>query len=211
MDVAVFGGTGGTGRALIATALAHGWAVRAFVRTQARPAVALPAGLDVVRGYPDRHEDVVATVRGVDAVCCVVGPRAEAPVPFCAALTRSIVDAMRAEGVRRLVCVTGAMIGELPRNVSAPMRALAAAFRRRLPEIAADRAAQEAIVIRSGLAWTLVKPPRLTDGEATGVIHADPALPVGLRSSVTRRDLAEFVFRAAAHNRFLDQRVYVHG
>ncbi len=61
----------------------------------------------------------------------------------------------------------------------------------------------------SGLAWTLVKPPRLTDGEPTGMVHADPALPIGMWSRVTRRDLAEFVFRAAAHDRFLGQRVYI--
>ena len=209
MQLAVFGGTGRTGRALIVAALAHGWTVRAFVRTQAGAALSLPAGLDVVRGDPGRHGDIVATVRGADAVCCVVGPRAARPEPFCAALTQSIVEAMREAGVRRLVCVTGAMIGAVPANVSLGMRVLAVVFRRRYPAIAADRAAEEEIVAGSGLDWTLVKPPRLTDGEPTGNVHANPVLPLGLRSSISRRALADFLFRAAAQGRFVGQRIYV--
>lgn len=211
MQLAVFGGTGRTGGALVATALAHGWTVRAFVRTQAGADLPLPEGLDVVRGDPARHADIVATVRGADAVCCCFGPRATRPEPFCAALMQSIVEAMREEGVRRLVCVTGAMIGAVPSNVSIGMRVLAAVFRRRLAGIAIDRAAQEEIAAGSGLDWTLVKPPRLTDGAPTGVVHANPVLPIGLRSRIGRRDLADFVFRAAVHGRFVGQRVYVHG
>jgi len=46
--------------------------VRASVRTRAHATRALPTGLDIVRGYPDRHEYIVATFRGIDAVCSIV-------------------------------------------------------------------------------------------------------------------------------------------
>lgn len=210
MELAVFGGSGRTGRALLAVALSHGWQVRAFVRTQAGASLQLPAGLAVVRGFPDYLPDIAAAVRGTDVVCCVFGPRARHSEAFCAALTQRIVDAMRDEGVHRLVCVTGAMIGALPGNVSPVMRMVARLFRWQDPETAADRARQEAIVMASALDWTLVKPPRLTDGVATGAVHADPALPVGMMSHVSRLDLAEFMFRAATHRRFVRQKVYVH-
>ncbi len=209
MELAVFGATGRTGQALVAAALAHGWQVRAFVRTQAGARLPLPAGLKVVHGDPRQAPDIAATVHGTDGVCCVFGPRPPYNHAFCAPLTRRIVEAMRGEGVRRIVCVTGAMIGTMPANTSRAMRAMAAAVRRRLPAIAADRAEQEMVVMGSGLDWTLVKPPRLTDGPRTKTVHADPALPIGLMSRITRADLAEFVFRAAAHDRFVAQRVYV--
>jgi uncharacterized protein YbjT (DUF2867 family) len=211
MQLCAFGATGGTGRALVAVALDHGWTVRAFVRTQAGASLPLPPGLDVVHGNPEREEDVLRAVRGSDAVCCAFGPRPGDPRPFCAAFTRRIVDAMRACGARRLVVVTGAMIGELPPNVGPALRALAALARRRMPEVMADRAAQEAVVMGSGLDWTLVKPPRLTDGPATEGVHADPALPVGLMSRLGRQDLAHFLFRSATQHRFVRQRVYVRG
>ncbi len=169
----------------------------------------LPSGLVVVRGFPDYLPDIVTAVRGVDGVCCVYGPHARNPEAFCAALTQRIVEAMRAEGVRRLVCLTGAMIGALPGNISPAVRAMTRLLRWRAPDLARDRAQQEAIVMASGLDWTVVKPPRLTEGGRTGVVHADPALPIGMPSSLSRVDLAEFIFRAATHRRFVGQKVYV--
>lgn len=211
MELAVFGATGRTGLSLVARALAHGWRVRAFVRTQAGARLPLPEGLSVVHGDSQRPADISATVRGTDGICCVFGPRPPYAEAFCAPLTQRIVDAMTAEGRRRLVCVTGAMIGAMSENTSMALRMKGALFHRRLREIAADRAEQEAVVMASGLDWTLVKPPRLTDGPLTKSVHADPALPVGVLSTISRQDLAEFVFRAAAHDRFVGQRVYVHG
>jgi putative NADH-flavin reductase len=169
----------------------------------------MPAGLDVVHGEPERPAHIQQAVRGSDAICCAFGPRPGDPRPFCAALTQRIVDAMREAGIRRIVCVTGAMIGELPANVGTALRAMAGLARRRFPEVMADRAVQEAVVMGSALDWTLVKPPRLTSGARTGTVHADPALPVGLLSRIGRQDLAEFMFRAATQHRFVNQRVYV--
>jgi uncharacterized protein YbjT (DUF2867 family) len=209
MELAVFGGSGRTGQALVAVALSHGWRVRAFVRTQAGAALPLPPGLVVVRGFSDYLPDIVDAVRRADAVCCVFGAHLESPEPFCAALTERIIDAMRGEAVRRLVCLTGAMIGAIPGNVDPAMRVMAGLFRWQGAEIAADRARQEAVVMASGLDWTLVKAPRLTDGPRTGAVQADPALPVGILSRVSRLDLADFLFRAATHNRFVGQKVYV--
>jgi uncharacterized protein YbjT (DUF2867 family) len=209
MQLTVFGATGATGQALVAVALAHGSRVCAFVRTQAGASLPLPAGLGVVHGDPGRPADILRAVRGSDAVACVFGPRVPRADPFCAVLTRRIVEAMREAGVRRIVCVTGAMIGPLPSNVSAAMQAMAALARKRDPAFMADRTEQETIVSGSGLDWTLVKPPRLTAGSRTGTVHADPALPIGILSRVRRSDLAEFVFRAATQHRFVGQRVFI--
>jgi putative NADH-flavin reductase len=209
MQLAVFGATGETGRALVAAALERDWTVRAFVRTQAGGSLPLPRGLHVVRGNPGRAEDIIDTLRGSVAVCCVFGPRPGDRRAFCAALSERIVDAMREIGVSRLVCVTGAFVGDLMPNLSPALRALAILERRRHRALMADRAAQERVVARSELAWTLVKPVRLTRAQRTGIVHADAALPVGVRSRISRQDLAEFVFRAATQDRFVRQRVYV--
>jgi uncharacterized protein YbjT (DUF2867 family) len=209
MRLAVFGATGQTGQALVPVALEHGWTVCAFVRTQAGATLPLPERLGVVHGDPGRMADIERAVRGSDAVACVFGPRLPNRRPFCAPFTRRIVDAMRTLNVRRIVCVTGAMIGPMPANTSRAMRAMAAFVRGRMPAQMADRAEQEEIVASSGLDWTLVKPPRLTGGTRTEVVHADPSLQMGILSRICRQDLAEFVFRAAAHGRFVGQRVYV--
>jgi uncharacterized protein YbjT (DUF2867 family) len=209
MQLAVFGATGETGRALVAFALKRGWNVRAFVRTQAHASLALPPGLSVVRGNPERSLDIDEALRGCDAVCCAIGPRKQDPRPFCAAFTQLIVERMLAARIRRIVCLTCAMAGDLAGNIAPALRARAALARRRHPAIMADRAAQEAVIARSALDWTLVKPPRLTDAARSGTVHADAALPLRLVDRIGRPDLAEFMFRAATQDRFVRQRVYV--
>lgn len=207
MKLALFGASGRVGQALAGVALARGWGLRALVRT-ASP-YAAPPGVEVIRGSLDSMADVAATLVGTAAACCVFGPRPPYAEAFCARGTAQVVAAMKAAGVRRLVCLTGAMVGELPPNVSLPMRVLAGLFRRRRPHIAADGAEQERVVMTSGLGWTIVKPPRLTDGAGTGRVRAEPALRVGLMSRISRSDLAAFLLDELVSSHHLGQRVYV--
>jgi len=202
--VAIFGVSGRTGCALAAAASARGWTVRGLCRISS----VAPTGAAVIHGEYQDCERVRQVVGGTDAVCCVLGPRPPHVDVFCAAATRAIVDAMTATGCRRLLCVTGAMIGDVPTRSRAASW-LRAWFRRRRPAVARDRENQEAAVANSPLEWTIVKPPRLTDAGPSGRIVAGTALPVGLRSSVSRADLASFLLDEIAHPRFVRQRVIV--
>ena len=209
MRLAVFGGSGRTGGELLDLASSRGWRARALVRSSS-PCSPRP-GLEVLRGSLDSSADLRATVEGAEAVLCVLGPRSTRVVPFCAAATSGIISAMRAAGSRRLLCLTGAMVGELPANVSFAMRGMAGLFRRQCPALAEDGAAQERVVMASDLEWTLVKPPRLTNGPMPRRVRADRALPVGLLSQVSRRGLAAFMLDEARDGRHIRERVYVRG
>jgi putative NADH-flavin reductase len=149
-------------------------------------------------------------VEGATAVCCLLASRAPYVDLFCADATRAIVDAMEAEDCRRLLCVTGAAIGRVPSR-SRPMSWMRAWFGRRRPAVARDREDQEAVVTGSALDWTLVKPPRLTDAGPRGRIVAGPDVAVGLGSSLSRADLANFLLDEIAHPRFVRHRVIVRG
>ena len=188
-------------------ALARGWTLRA----QVRPATPFesPGGVDVVRGSLESATDVAAVLSGTAGVCCVFGPRSTSSAPFCARATELIVAQTKASGIRRLVCMTGAMVGDLPSNVSMPMRTLARLFRRRVPQIALDSATQERVVMNSGLDWTIVKPPRLTDGPATGSVLAGPSLPVGLSSRISRDDVAAFLVDELISTPHPRERIYI--
>jgi len=201
--ITIFGISGRTGQALTDEALARGWAVRGFCRISS----IAPAGATILYGTfdPTTLEDAVS---GADAVCCVFGPRPGARDVFCAAATRAVVGAMERTACRRLVCVTGASIADTPGR-SRPMGWVRSWYRRRRPEQAQDRDEQERIVMASGLAWTIVKPPRLTSGRPSGRLAAAPDLAVGLLSYVSRADLATFILDEIARPRFLRQRVVV--
>ena len=205
--IAVFGGSGRTGSEVIRLAVNRGWLVRALVR----PASACEPrpGLQIIRGDLQLPSDVQKTVAGMEAVVCVFGPRSTAEAPFCATATGHVIAAMESTGVRRLAGLTGAMVGDLPPTVSVAMRSLAGLYRRQVPALAADAAAQERVIIESGLDWTLVKPGRLTDRAATGRVQAGPSVRIGLLSPISRRDLARFILDELCAGRHVRERVYI--
>lgn len=206
--IAIFGASSGTGLTLVAKLAAWGWPIRVLVRREGVPFV-LSRRLEVRVGDLMRPEDVVPVVKGCDVGCCLFGPHRSAPEVFCAEATRTIVEAMKEQDVRRLICVTGAMIGDYPKNRTAPFRLATDAFTRRFPAVAADRAEQERLVRESGLEWTLIKPPRLTNGPRTGNVHGSMRHRVGLLSKISRKDLSEFILDEIGRPGFIGRAVFV--
>jgi putative NADH-flavin reductase len=211
MRIAVFGATGRTGRQVVKDALGKGHSVIAVCRAGPGSAGALSAegGVEVRVADLSSGEQVRSALAGADAAICAIGPRPPYREAFCAEATRNIVEGMRLEGVDRLVCLTGAMIGDYPSQQRAAMRWMAGQFRKRNLEVAQDRDGQEAAVDASNLSWTIVKPPRLTDGPPRGRYEAGERVRVGLMSSVTRADLAAFMVRAAESGEYTSQRVFI--
>ena len=204
--IAIFGVTGRTGQALAQAATERGWAVRGF----ARPESAVPSAqgaLTIVRGTFEDSARVIETVTGADAVCCVVGPRPPHTDAFCSAATTAIVHAMKQAGLRRLVCQTGAMVGE--GNRTRGFAWLGRMVARRQRTVIQDRLEQERVVQESGLEWTLVKPPRLTEGPARRGIKAGATLPIGLLSRISRASLAAFTLYAIERGHYIGARVFV--
>lgn len=206
--IAVFGGSGRTGRVLLDAALRRGLTVQALYRPGSAPDQ-IPVGLNVLIGQLSNPDDVRNTLSGTDAVGCVFGPTRQEARAFCAEATRNVIAGMDELGIRRLVCQTGAMIGEEAANQSLAMRRMVRGYRRRYPELAEDRDRQEREVRGSDLDWVLVKPPRLTDGPSTGRLRAGPTWRVGLLSSVRRADVAEFLCGEVVRGRFHREAVYV--
>lgn len=209
-SIAIFGVNGRTGRALLAAAAHRGWQVHGLVRPHSE-APTESANVHLVRGTFANLDAPIATLADADAACCVIGPRPPYTDVFCAAATATIVASMRLAGCRRLLCQTGAMVGPAVGNRSIPMEWTAWLFRRQRPEIARDREAQEHLVHDSKLEWTIVKPPRLTDAPARRRVRASPTLRVGLLSTISRADLAEFMLSEIEDPRFIRQHVFVTG
>ncbi len=206
--LAVFGGSGATGKAIIRQALAKGFSVRTLVR-DVRSMNIKSGMLEIIEGSPLRSGDVELCLKGSDAAICVIGPRPPYTDIFCEAATGNIVEIMRRLGLKRLVCQTGAMIGDYPANRSLPFRVMVRQFNRRLPLIARDRAAQETVVTSSGLVWTIVKPSRLTERTPTGKWRAGPNVRTSLLSSISRYDLASFLVQEALNPQFPEQVVFI--
>ncbi len=210
MSISVFGSSGRAGRAFIAAASAAGHSLRLHYRSA--PEDEAPPLATVVVGSLADPTAVREVLRGADAVVVLFGPRPKARHVFTAKATKAIVEGMQAQGLTRLICLTGATIGDSQGHLSIPMRTLEFAIRRLGDdEQADDRTAQERVVRASKLDWTLVKPPRLTDRAEVSGVRAARDLTVGLRSRMSRATLAAFLLEEIRERRYLQQAVYVEG
>lgn len=207
MIVSVFGASGRTGHAFVRIAAEAGLLQRLHYRN--KPSDLIPDTATVVVGALADPTAVREVLRGADAVVIVLGPRPDARGVFCATATKAIIAGMRTQGVPRVLCVTGAMIGELPRNVGLAMKLFAFAQRKtERVDMLDDRDEQERLVRNSKLAWTVVKPPRLTDG-TTAEFDAAPTLSVGINNSLSREALAAFLVREVQVPQFASSAVYI--
>jgi len=206
MKLTIFAATGGIGRQLLDQAIVAGHDVTAVVRNP----VNLPSGVRIVTAdlaTPNRAT-LQSSVRGADAVLSGLGPRAMTKAGIAAEGTRAIVQAMQATDARRIVVVSAAPIGTVPspHRPSPPkydpgdgflMRHLGAPFARTVMRSRyADLALMEDILSYSGLDWTIVRPPRLTNGPLTRRYRT--AVGQNLRRGVviSRADVAHFMLRA---------------
>ncbi|WP_448611089.1 NAD(P)-dependent oxidoreductase [Geodermatophilus sp. URMC 60] len=209
MKVLVVGATGGSGRAAVEALTGRGHEVTAFAR-RASTVFGSRAGVRAVDGDATVPEDVGRAVRGQDAVVVtlgisehplrvrLLGSAGTAP-DVRSRGTATVVTAMREHGVRRLVVQSSYGVGETRDRLPVSSRLVFALLLR--PQIA-DHERQERIVRDSGLAWTLVQPVYLTDGEEPAAL-SDTGDVEGMR--VSRRALgtvlADLAEAAGDHGR----------
>jgi len=197
MKLTVFGATGGTGVEVVRQALAAGHQVAAVVRDPARLDVPEQPGLEVVTADVFDPGALVPAISGRDAVVSALGPRDKGPSVICRDGTSAIMTAMRTAGAQRLVVVSNSGMhrdgdGWFTRLVVKPILV------RVLREGYADMGEMERRVIDSGLDWTIVRPPKLTDKPHTGRIRSATEGNVRGSFTISRADLADYVLRAAA-------------
>ncbi|MER8013316.1 NAD(P)-dependent oxidoreductase [Streptomyces griseoluteus] len=167
MRLTVFGATGGVGGEIVRQALDAGHEVTAVVRDPARLAVT-GERLRVVRADLSEPAAVRGAVAGRDAVLSGLGARSRKAAGVTARLTRAVLAAMAAEGVRRLVIVSAAPVGPAPEDDGPLDRALRSVVSAVLRDVYADLRETEAELARSTAEWTSVRPPRLLDRPLTG-------------------------------------------
>ncbi|WP_049572561.1 NAD(P)-dependent oxidoreductase [Nonomuraea sp. SBT364] len=189
MRLTIFGATGGTGRALVERALAAGHQVVAAVRTPARLAIGHPA-LEVAHADVFSPRSLEPLVAGSDAVLSALGPNGRKDTSrVCSAGIASILTAMDAAGVRRVVAVSAQPVlrtgaGETPlfRTVALPV--VRAVFR----TVYEDLERMEEALTASTADWTVLRPPMLTGKPATGRYRS--AVDANVPGTMTRGDLA---------------------
>jgi putative NADH-flavin reductase len=189
-SVAMLGATGRTGRLVVAELLRRGHRVTALVREPGKLGdLAERAGI-VIGGSRD-PEALAAFVHGADAVLSALGPTAREPTLHRDTAT-ALVTVMNSAGVRRFIGISGAGIDVPGDRKALRDRVISTLIARFGGVVVGDKPAEYQVLADSGLDWTLIRPPRLLDGPATGTIEHD-AQRSTRSTSMRRTDLAVFM------------------
>lgn len=209
IKIAVFGATGGTGSQFLRKALQDGHDVVAVVREGSRLEVPGHRTVRTVVAEVTVPDSIVQAIDGVDAVVSALGPRKGGSPTICADGSAAVTTAMDITRVRRLVMVSaGGMVidaGDSPmmRYVMKPLlgRMLRTSF--------ADMRRAEEIVRGSALDWTIVRPPRLTDGPPKGTYRTAVDRNVRGGGRIGRADLAACMLRLVGDASAIDRHIAV--
>ena len=202
----IFGATGNTGLQLVQQSLALGHHVTAYIRNPDKLTAALPEEakkVNIVKGELDNLEEMEKAIQGQDAVIISLGGRGLfSRDTTCSIGTKAIIEVMKKTGVKKMSVVSSYGVG--PGN-----RALLGwAIRAMLYHPLADKDEQEDFIMKSGLDYTILRPPRLMDVPAKGNIHATVSgrLPT---MEISRADVAAFLLQSLAENTFVNQAVSI--
>jgi putative NADH-flavin reductase len=192
MKVTVFGATGRTGRELVRQALAKDHQVTAVVRDPARLQIS-DERLRVERADVFDPRSIEPAVRGSDAVVSALGGTSLKPTDICESGVRAVIRAMNATGARRLAVVSNSAHTSAEGDSPLKRAANALLVRRILRNPFADLRRMEREIRASDVDWTIVRPPRLTDGAHTGRYRTTRNAHVAGGWTISRADVADCV------------------
>jgi putative NADH-flavin reductase len=193
MKVLVLGATGATGLEIVRLATERGHSVTAFARSSER-VLPFQDRIAIEQGDLLDPEQLARVMKGHEAVLSAFGPRVPISEGDATLLQRFAVvltGAMQHVGVRRLAIESVAF---LFRNAIAPPAYLLG--RLLFPGIVADAATMEHVIIKSGLDWTIVRPPKLTDQPATGCYRVGEGHLPRFGFNISRADVADFLIKS---------------
>ncbi len=205
MNIVVFGASGRVGRLVVQRALQQGHSVKAFARTPAKlveSGLSLDAdNLEVIQGDIHDADSVSKAIEGQDAVISTVGMTKTSSKNVLTETAEILLPAMKRHGVRRLVSLVGAGVVHPRDGNSVGRRIMRAAMKLMVPAMLADAQRHTDLLMASDLDWTLVRPPRLTDGERKGAYRTG-YLTLGIGDEISRLDLADYLVKLAVEGGF---------
>jgi uncharacterized protein YbjT (DUF2867 family) len=194
--VLIVGASRGIGFETVKLALKAGHSVRAMARSATAIRLHDPK-LEKMDGDALDQHTIERALVGVDGVIQTLGV---SPTPeiilkgtrLFSEATRILVDAMESKGFKRLISVTGLGAGDSRGHGGFFYDAALWLF---LGRVYADKDAQERIIRRSRLDWTIVRPTVLTTRPRTGVYRVLVDTRDWRSGFISRADVADFLVK----------------
>lgn len=189
MKLLVLGATGGTGLEVIRLAKERGHAVTALVRNPEKLA-RFDSRIGVMKGDLLSRSELEAAVQGQDAVLSAFGPLAD-KVRVWKQFAMALTEAMTRSHIRRVMVLSVAFL--FKDSIIPPAYFAGRLFFR---DTVLGAAAMEEIFMKSGLEWTIARPPRLTDGAYTAKYRVREGHLPRFGFTVSRADVADYMIKA---------------
>ena len=193
MKITILGSTGFVGKVLVRKALDAGYEIRTLVRNPEKLGE-FRNRVEFVQGSIFESSVIDATVNGTEAilstVCLPPGKNGD-PVAYQKAM-QNLVEAMHKHGIKRLIHIGGAVhAGGDNENWTLSRKFLRFFLNMLSKPVLIAKHLEWEVLKSSDLDWTLVRPPRITRGKATGIITIDEKNLSSLQVSV--EDLTNFM------------------
>jgi uncharacterized protein YbjT (DUF2867 family) len=204
MKFLLIGGTGRTGREIARLALLAGHQISAIVHDIAKAQSVLP-GVELVEGDARDATALAKAMIGCAAVANALGSGVTLfrEVTLFSESTQALIEAMRAQQVKRLVCITGIGAGDSRGHGGFVFDRLVLPLL--LRTVYDDKNRQEALIRASDLDWTIVRPTELSKdaGRRHWRVLTDLADYHG--GKIARTDVAAFMVEQLGSDRYLRQ------
>lgn len=187
MVIAIFGASGRVGRLVVTEALARGHSVRAFVHHTDN----LPdhPKLVTIQGDIHNRQAVTEAVHGSQAVVSALGSWHTPSKDIVATAMRSIIPAMEAGGIDRIISLTGTAaydISDKPTLLRGCSHLLTRLIANR---ILADGEEHIKLLRASQLDWTVLRAPAMTN--KAQIFYKLSLQPVPIWQTIPRRAVAK--------------------
>ncbi len=206
--IALFGATGQTGKLFLEAALEKGYEIQVLVRDISKLNQKSDK-LTFFQGDVLNIDDVNKTIKNCDLAVSLFGHVKNSPEWLQTNGTKNIIQAMKNFGVERIISLSGGGLPFLdkdePKFIDKLIRTI---MKIMVPKVLNDAIEHHKILKESGLKWTIVRGPRLTNDAK---INTFKVSWVGVNSGtkISRGDLADFIITQIEDETFNYQMPFV--
>jgi putative NADH-flavin reductase len=192
----IIGANGGIGKQAVLQALNAGYKVTALVRNPAKLTLQ-HANLEIVKGDALVQESFEHHLKNKDAVISALGVSggifSDKPTTTYSQGNANLLQAMKKNGVSRAFFISASALDISPVLPFFVRIAAKYILQKLLKNMYDDLRIMEKLIKTSNINWTIIRPPRLTDGPVTGQyrLAINHFLKNGL--SISRADVAHYM------------------
>lgn len=205
MKIIVFGATGNVGKQLVKQALYNGHYVKAFARNVFTENLPKDDKLELVQGALFDEKEVLKALTDCDAVLSALGGATDGSDKTRSLGMKNIVKQMEKAGIKRIIAIGGIGIME---DENGKLLMDTEEFPAKYVTVSEEHKKAWQFLQESNLAWTMVCPFMITEGEPTGLFKTSiDTATLTEQSSIRSGDLALCMLNEISKNEYVGHRV----